>query len=78
VKRIVIWHDKGSVYLRGVQLFDRDGNKLLETLNAFSSYTRHEVILEDNERIIGFKSKQYASNCEAWHCNLQFVIGKME
>ena len=76
MKRIVIWH--GGVHLYGVQLFDRDGNKLLETLFPFSIYTPHEVILEDNERIIGFKSKQHQPGYEAWHECFQFVIGKME
>ncbi len=55
MKRIVIWYE--DVHLLGIQLFDRDGNKLLETLNAFNSINSHEVILEDNERIIGLKSK---------------------
>ncbi len=41
----------------GVQLFDRDRNKLLETLYSLSGWKSHEVILEDDERIIGFKSK---------------------
>ena len=61
-----------------MQLFDRDGNKLLETLYRFNSYKSHEVILEDDERIIGFKSKQYRSDLDALHSNFQFVIGKME
>ncbi len=60
-------------------MFDRDGSKLLETLwSGFSSYKSHEVILEDDERIIGFKSKQNHPNWKAWHDNFQFVIGKME
>ncbi len=62
-----------------MQLFDRDGNKLLETRNSLEFCEEHEVILEDNERIIGFKSKQY-SPCfiDACHNNFQFVIGKKE
>ncbi len=61
-----------------MQLFDRDGNKLLETLWSFYGCESHEVILEDNERIIGFKSKQADPVSDAWHSNFQFVIGKME
>jgi hypothetical protein len=62
-----------------VQLFDRDGNKVLETLwEGFGGYKSHEVILEEGERIIGFKSKQNHPNYDAWHDNFQFVIGKME
>ena len=76
MKRIVIWYN--SVHLYGVQLFDRDGNKLLETLYTLNGFTPHEVILEDNERIIGFKSKQHGTSSDAWHNNFQFVIGKME
>ncbi len=65
MKRIVIWYD--GVNLIGVELFDRDGNKLVETLFPFSSFPSHEVILEDNERIIGFKSKQHRTSWDAWH-----------
>ncbi len=62
-----------------MQLFDRDGNKVLETLwQGCKSYKSHEVILEDDERIIGFKSKQDSPDFDAWHKNFQFVIGKME
>ncbi len=78
MKRIVVWHDDGGSYLYGVQLFDRDGNKLLETLSDFSYATPLELILEENERIIGFKSKQHGTSWDAWHECFQFVIGKME
>ncbi len=62
-----------------MQLFDRDGNKLLETRCSFDGCDSHEVILEEGERIIGFKSKNVDPDEDAaWHDNFQFVIGKME
>ena len=43
----------------GVQLFDKDGYKILETLNPVDDpdCTPTETVLKDDERIIGFKSK---------------------
>ena len=50
----------------GVELFDKDNNKLLSSLYS-SGYTAHETILADNERIVGFKSRKYSSGCPAAH-----------
>ncbi len=65
VKRIIIWYD-GKV-LFGVHLYDKDCKKILETLGDITGKSAHEVILEENERIVGFKSKQDKGLASAAH-----------
>jgi hypothetical protein len=65
VRRIIIWYD-GKV-LFGVHLFDKDGKKVLETLGDITGKSSHEVIIEDNERIVGFRSKQGKGLAAAAH-----------
>ena len=76
VKKIVFWYDQNTLY--AIQLFDKDGVKLLETgyKDAYSKNSK-EVILEDDERIVGFKSR-LRTNGFADHNDFQFIIGRME
>jgi hypothetical protein len=62
-------------------LFAKDGTKLFESAyreiyNNSRNYKSTETILEEDEHIIGFKSK--ADVNYATHQDFQFVIGKME
>ena len=64
--------------LLGIECFDQDQNSILKAgvCTDDIDYSYHNVILEDDERIIGFLSggrnyKQYAS-----HFDFQFIIGK--
>lgn len=54
VKRIVTWYNESSGYLDGLQFFDKDGKKLLQTLFNFEKFKSKETILADDEKIIGF------------------------
>ena len=59
VKRVLIQFDKHSKRLFGIQLFDREGTLLLSAgLNrpAFDYAGKHEIILEEEERLIGARS----------------------
>ena len=58
VKRIVIWYDQHMALLRGIQLFDKEGEKLLETGCPKNQFKSQETILEDDERIVGFKARK--------------------
>lgn len=60
VKRITLWYDSVDAQLVGIQLFDKDGLKLLETGWNFSSQKSLETVLKDDERIIGFKARKYS------------------
>jgi hypothetical protein len=57
VRKIVLWYYEGRQTLYGIQLFDKDEIKLLETSDDFSGYKSKETVLDEGERIIGFKSR---------------------
>jgi hypothetical protein len=79
VRRVVYLHNGSSTFL-GVKLFDKDGNKLLETAswNAYNNHFNKKKTIElaEGERIIGIKSTSRDQYCA--HDNLQFVIGRLE
>ena len=62
VHRIIIWYNKSDAGLAGIQLFDKEGINLIETSSAAhvrdpEVYGNSETILQEDERIIGFKSR---------------------
>ena len=68
VKRIVIYYDESNAYLWGFQLFDKNNKKSLETASKyFKNCSNKECILQDDERIIGFKSRKKSEGESAWH-----------
>ncbi len=65
--------------LSGIQLFDKDDVSLFA--EGYEKYTKdyksHEFILEEGERLVGFKSrKDTGSACK--HLGFEFLIGKLE
>ncbi len=67
-----------GIVLSGFKLFDKDNNLLLQTLyNEFNNFS--ETLLDENERIVGFKSRRHPIELhQAAHVDFQFVIGRME
>ena len=65
----------------GIQFFDKNGTKTYESAYkaAFTetSYTSHETVLAEGERIVGLKSRK-VDNTYARHYDFQFIIGRME
>lgn len=59
VRKIKLWFYKENALLRGFQLFDVDGNVLLQTGIDFSTYSSREYDVEKGERIVGFKSRSF-------------------
>ena len=74
-------YPNSDAYLRGIQLFDKNDTMIYESewKSAFTStsYTSHETVLAEGERIVGFKSRK-ASDTYAYHYDFQFIIGRME
>ncbi len=63
VKRVVVCYDQSDAYLVGLQMFDSDNTILLEAVgDYYDDYSHKEWILEDGERIIGFKSRKHTAN----------------
>ncbi len=63
-----MWYRESDALLRGFEFFDKDNTKFLETDPRFFQGENHkEWILEDDERIIGFKSRKHSDGFDAWH-----------
>lgn len=61
----------------GIQLFDKEGTRLLQTGWDFKKQLSSETVLRDDERILGFKARSY-SDTQAAYYDFQFVIGRIE
>ena len=75
MKKVIIYGRPNS-HFGGVQFFDRDGNKILEAGNI--EQEKREFILEDGERLIGFKSNKGYGGGTTYRNDLQFIIGRLE
>jgi hypothetical protein len=76
VKKVIIYGRPDS-HFGGVQLFDRDGNKILEAGSI--EQEKREFILEDGERLIGLKSNKGGRDIgTTYRRDLQFIIGRLE
>lgn len=76
VAKIHMWYFEPSGKLCGFQLFDREGTMILETPPSyFNGMKCKETLLAENERIVGFRSRQTSGVMAAWHLDFQFVIG---
>ncbi len=70
VKRVVLWYEDARSLLYKIELYSKDGAKLLETGFNTDGCKSHEIVLEEGERIIGVKSRNL-SGCPsyAYHCD---------
>ncbi len=62
--------------LRGLQLFNSQGELVLETLCPFTQYKQHVVELEPDERIVGFKARKQHEEA-AYYLDFQLIIAKI-
>jgi hypothetical protein len=83
VVRSVVLHyyvnkDTFEGVLVGIRFFDVNNTKLLESgyWVAASSYREHIIDLQEDERVIGFKSGRRGL-AEGRHFDFQLIIGKM-
>ena len=62
--------------LQGLKFFDEKDNLIFEIGKQHESYLVKEVLLQENERIVGFESKKWDDRY-AIHSDLQFVIAPL-
>ena len=62
-----------SNYTLGFRLFDKNNNSLLEI--GSKSNESKEILLEEDDRIVGFESRLHKAN-EAHHNSLVLVIAR--
>ncbi len=65
-----------SIYfcLQGLKFFDEKDNLILKIGKRHESYLVKEVLLQENERIVGFESK---NGGDARHLDFQFMIATL-
>ncbi len=73
-----IGKDEYEGVLVGIRFFDINNTKLLESgwWSAHNAYREHRIDLQEDERIIGFKSGRRGLQF-ARHFDFQLIIGKM-
>jgi len=78
VKKIEIGYRSRDGLLMGFKLYDQNGAIVLKTIYDWVKYGRptHTENLDEGERILGYISRTYC-NGYAYHCDFQFVIGRL-
>ena len=79
IRKIEIWYYNQLVQneLYGLRLLDKDNNQML-SLGTIGG-NKKEILLEENERILGIKSISRAPNgYPGAHGDLQFMIYKLD
>ena len=74
VSKIEVYQPQGRDCLFGFRFYSKTGEVLLEWSEFAMSAT--EFLLADGERILGIKSRLHPIH--KYHCDLQFIIGRME
>ncbi len=68
--------NNSNYYLQGLKFFDEKDNLIFEIGKKDKSYLVKEVLLQENERIVGFESRKHSDGL-AIHYDLQFVIATL-
>ena len=81
VAKIVVYQEDSEIVLCGFRFYSATAEVLLEVgecdeNNKYAPPT--EFALEAGERVLGIKSKLSDEGQDPYHCDLLFVIGKME
>ena len=76
IRKIVLFYYPNNAVLRGLRFYDADGKLIYESSwkGAFTnpSFKQHEILLNEGERIIGYKS----DILKGLHGDFQFIIGR--
>ncbi len=78
VNKIEIGYYSNSGWLSGFKLYDHNGAIVLQTCHDWVKWGRetHTENLDEGERILGYISSTWL-NGNAYHCDFQFVIGRL-
>ncbi len=74
--QMAVFNDR-DFCLQGLKFFDDKDNLIFEIGKQDKSYLVKEVLLQDDERIVGFESIK-GSDGYARHYDLQFVIATLD
>ncbi len=76
VARIVVYQRSADDYLCGFRFYSKANEALLEVGDC--NYPPTEFPLVDGERVLGIRSRLSSKGHNPWHCDLQFIIGRMK
>ncbi len=63
--------------LQGLKFFDEKDSLIFEIGKQDYRFLVKEVLLQENERIVGFESRKWREDGYAGHFDLQFVIATL-
>ncbi len=69
-----VYYNKGD-YVKGFELFDTNKTSVLKIGDTRACFDSNEIILEADDRIVGFKSRLHAAG-QAKHNSLVVVIAR--
>jgi hypothetical protein len=77
VSKISVYQLDAEDYMRGFKFHSKSGEVLLEV--GVCTLPPVEFALAEGERVIGIKSRISGKGTDsAYHCDLQFIIGRLE
>ncbi len=74
--QMAVYNDGYNFPLQGLKFFDEKDNFIFEIGKQDERFLVKEVLLQENERIVGFESTKWRDGY-AGHFNLQFVIAAL-
>ena len=75
LKKVVIYYSDNCCIER-FEFFDKDGNSFFEAGRKGSDFAKLEVVLEDDECLMGIQAQEYPGHPSAY-TNMQLMIRKM-
>ena len=77
VERIEVNYEND--YIGGFKILAKDGSCVLEA-GVQNKPNKQTVVFKEGERLLGIRSKRYSKSGgdASTHCNMVFIIGRME
>ncbi len=70
----ICYNNNGVNLLTGLRLCDKDNNTLLQCGNF--NYTTHTMVINEDERLVGVRSKTWKDGNIGCHCDIEFLVCK--
>lgn len=67
IRKIVLWFNAPDAMLFGIQFFDKEGSVLFQSGYNTGDRASKEYLLEEGERIIGFRASGYSATHAAYY-----------
>ena len=75
LKKVVIYYNND--FIRRFEFFDKDGNSFFEAGYKGGNFAKLEVVLEDDECLMGIQAQEYRDDWPSSYANMQLMIRKI-